>query len=41
MNHNGFNINESCGAMHPENLSKAVAKYRADIGIALDGETIL
>lgn len=35
---NGFNINEGCGAMHPENLAKAVLEYRADIGIALDGD---
>jgi phosphoglucosamine mutase len=35
---NGFNINENCGAMHPEVLAKAVREYRADIGIALDGD---
>ena len=35
---NGFNINENCGAMHPEVLAKAVQEYRADIGIALDGD---
>jgi len=35
---NGFNINETCGAMHPEVLAKAVRDYRADIGIALDGD---
>jgi phosphoglucosamine mutase len=35
---NGFNINEQCGAMHPENLAKAVLEYRADVGIALDGD---
>ncbi|MBD3790373.1 MAG: phosphoglucosamine mutase [Campylobacterales bacterium] len=35
---NGFNINEGCGAMHPESLAKAVVEYRADIGIALDGD---
>jgi len=35
---NGFNINENCGAMHPENLAKEVIRYRADIGIALDGD---
>jgi len=37
-NPNGFNINESCGAMHPEVLANAVREYRADIGIALDGD---
>ena len=34
---NGFNINEKCGAMHPEEVSKLVKEYRADIGFALDG----
>jgi len=34
----GFNINEGCGAMHPENLAKVVIDKRADIGIALDGD---
>ncbi len=35
---NGYNINEGCGAMHPENLAKKVLEYRADVGIALDGD---
>ena len=35
---NGFNINEGCGAMHPEYVGKIVREYRADIGIALDGD---
>ncbi len=35
---NGFNINEGCGAMHPENLAKVVLDKRADLGIALDGD---
>jgi len=34
----GFNINDGCGAMHPENLAKVVRDKRADIGIALDGD---
>lgn len=34
----GFNINESCGALHPNELGKLVKQYRADIGIALDGD---
>jgi len=34
----GFNINEGCGAMHPENLAKIVLDKRADIGLALDGD---
>ncbi|MBX3479947.1 MAG: phosphoglucosamine mutase [Caulobacter sp.] len=35
---NGFNINELCGSTHPETMSAAVKEYRADIGIALDGD---
>jgi len=35
---NGYNINEQCGAMHPEALAKAVLESRADVGIALDGD---
>ena len=35
---NGYNINEDCGAMHPENVGKLVREYRADIGLALDGD---
>jgi phosphoglucosamine mutase len=34
----GFNINEECGALHPKHVGKLVKKYRADIGIALDGD---
>ena len=34
----GFNINEGCGAMHPEYLSRMVLDKRADIGLALDGD---
>lgn len=35
---NGFNINEGCGAMHTKDLRSAVKQYRADIGLALDGD---
>jgi phosphoglucosamine mutase len=35
---NGYNINENCGALHPAELGKLVQEYRADIGIALDGD---
>lgn len=35
---NGQNINENCGAMHPQELSEAVQTFRADIGFALDGD---
>jgi phosphoglucosamine mutase len=34
----GKNINHKCGALHPENLSRAVLKHRANVGIALDGD---
>lgn len=35
---NGTNINDECGALYPENISEKVKKYRADIGISLDGD---
>ncbi len=35
---NGFNINEECGSTHPEAMVQQVKEYRADIGIALDGD---
>lgn len=35
---NGLNINDACGALHPENVQKAVIDQRADVGIALDGD---
>ena len=35
---NGFNINEKVGSTNTKALKKAVIKYRADIGIALDGD---
>jgi len=35
---NGFNINDKCGAMHPEYAAQAVIEYRADAGISLDGD---
>ena len=34
----GMNINQDCGAVHPEKLQEAVRHHRADIGIALDGD---
>ncbi len=34
----GLNINDKCGALHPESMAALTAKYRADIGIALDGD---
>lgn len=35
---NGTNINEGCGSMHPEVMAAKVREYRADLGIALDGD---
>jgi len=34
----GLNINEECGATKPELLAEKVIEYRADLGIALDGD---
>ncbi len=34
----GFNINKECGATHPQALQEQVRTYRADLGIALDGD---
>jgi phosphoglucosamine mutase len=35
---NGFNINEEVGSTSPAAMQKLVKDYRADIGIALDGD---
>lgn len=35
---NGVNINDKVGALFPARLAEAVSQYRADIGIALDGD---
>ncbi|MEC4749685.1 phosphoglucosamine mutase [Methylomicrobium sp. Wu6] len=35
---NGLNINDECGALYPDIISEAVLKYRADVGISLDGD---
>lgn len=35
---NGLNINDNCGAMHPEVISQVVKTHNADLGIALDGD---
>lgn len=34
----GRNINDGCGAMHPEGLAKVVVKENADFGVAFDGD---
>lgn len=35
---NGLNINEKCGATHPNVLAERVLAEKADLGIALDGD---
>lgn len=35
---NGENINDNCGALYPENVSKAVKETGAHLGIAFDGD---
>jgi phosphoglucosamine mutase len=34
----GANINEGCGALHPEVVAAEVVRRRADVGISLDGD---
>ena len=34
----GYNINDKSGALHPNRVIEAVERYRADVGIALDGD---
>ena len=35
---NGLNINKKCGSTYPKKIQSAVKKYRAHIGISLDGD---
>ena len=35
---NGMNINHKCGSTFPNNISLAVKKYKAHLGISLDGD---
>ena len=35
---NGININDNCGALHPENIVELVKEHKADMGITLDGD---
>lgn len=35
---NGKNINDSCGALSPQNLASEVKRLRADVGFAFDGD---
>jgi len=34
----GYNINNGCGALHPETVGKTVVAQKADVGIAFDGD---
>ncbi len=34
----GININQGCGSTHPETVAGQVVKYRADLGLAYDGD---
>jgi len=38
VNPNGLNINQKCGSTYPSKIQSAVKKYKANIGIALDGD---
>jgi phosphoglucosamine mutase len=38
VNPNGKNINDQCGALHPSKLREQVKLYKADIGLAFDGD---
>jgi len=35
---NGQNINDQCGALYPKKLQEQVLLYKADLGIAVDGD---
>lgn len=37
-NPDGYNINNRCGALHPDHVGTLVRAHGADIGIALDGD---
>ncbi|WP_277957621.1 phosphoglucosamine mutase [Anaeromyxobacter oryzisoli] len=34
----GTNINDRCGAVHPEAMAKAIQRHGANLGLALDGD---
>ncbi len=34
----GTNINDGCGAVHPEGMARAIQRHGADLGLALDGD---
>ena len=35
----GLSINKGCGALYPEELSRKVLRYKADMGFAFDGDS--
>jgi len=35
---NGFNINKKCGSTYPSKIKSVVKKYKANVGIAFDGD---
>ena len=38
VNPNGININKNCGSTYPNKIKHAVKKYKAHLGISLDGD---
>ena len=38
VNPNGININKNCGSTYPKKIQQAVKKYKAHLGISLDGD---
>ena len=38
INPDGLNINKKCGSMFPKKIKSAVKRYKANIGISLDGD---
>jgi phosphoglucosamine mutase len=34
----GYNINQNCGALHPQSVGALVRQHKADVGIAFDGD---
>ena len=38
INPNGLNINEKCGSTNPSLIKAGVKKFKANVGIAFDGD---
>jgi phosphoglucosamine mutase len=38
VNPDGTNINDACGAVHPDGMAKLIQRHGADLGLALDGD---